>query len=103
MSQHTKNNTDSAVLQTARRLKTEVQRETRKIKDSIAEKTKERWKEKRKHGQLQRNLDGKLVNIEQSYRWLISGDIKGKTESTKVAAQDRAISTNYFKNKILKE
>ena len=34
-------NTDSAVLQTARCLKTEVQKETRKIKDSIAEKTKE--------------------------------------------------------------
>jgi hypothetical protein len=35
-------NTDSAVLQTARRLKTEVERETRKLKDSTAEKTKER-------------------------------------------------------------
>ena len=35
-------NIDSASLQTARRLKPEVQRETRKTKDSIAEKTKER-------------------------------------------------------------
>jgi len=34
-------NTDSAVLQTARCLKTEVQRETRKMKDSIEEKTKD--------------------------------------------------------------
>jgi hypothetical protein len=33
-------NTDSAVFQTARYLKTEVQRETRKMKDSTAEKTK---------------------------------------------------------------
>ena len=32
-------NTDSAVLETARCLKIEVQRETRKMKDSIAEKT----------------------------------------------------------------
>jgi len=32
-----KHNTDSAVLQTARYLKIEVQRETRKMKDSIAE------------------------------------------------------------------
>ena len=31
--------------------------------------------------------------------WLKAGDIKGET----VAAQDEAISTNYFKNKILKE
>ena len=34
-------NTDSAVLQTDRCLKTEVQKETRKMKKSIAEKTKE--------------------------------------------------------------
>jgi undecaprenyl pyrophosphate synthase len=33
-------NTDSTVLQTARCLKAEVQRETRKIKENIAEKTK---------------------------------------------------------------
>ena len=35
-------NTDSAVLQTARCLKTEVQKETRKMKDTMVEKTKER-------------------------------------------------------------
>ena len=63
----------------------------------------ERWHGKRTHGQLSRNLDEKLVDIERSYRWLKSGDIKGDTESTIVAAQNRAISTNYFKNKILKE
>ena len=96
-------NIDSLVLQRARCLKTEVQKETRKVKDSIAEKTKERWQGKSMHGQLPRNLDGKLVDIEQSYRWLKSGDIKGETESTIVAAQDQAISTNYFKYKILKQ
>jgi hypothetical protein len=45
-------------------------------------------------------IDEKLVDIEQSYQWLKSGDIKGEIESTIVAAQDQAISTNYFKNKI---
>ena len=95
-------NTGSAVLQTARYLKTEAQKETRKM-DSIAEKTKERWHGKRMHGQMSRNLDEKLVDIEQSYRWLKSGDIKGETESTIIAAQDQAISKNYVKNKILKE
>ena len=44
-----------------------------------------------------------MVDIEQSYLWLKSGDIKGETESTIVATQDKAISTNYFKNKIFKE
>jgi len=46
------------------------------------------------HGQLPRNLDEKLVDMEHSYRWLKSGDIKGETESTIVAAQDEVISTN---------
>jgi len=52
---------------------------------------------------MPRNLDEKLVDTEQSYRWLKSGDTERETESTIVAAQDQAISTNYFKNKILKE
>ena len=72
------------------------------MKDSIAEKTKERWQGKRMHGQLPRNLDEKLVDIEQSYRWLKSGDIK-KTEIRIVPLQDQGISANYFKNKILGE
>ena len=63
-------NTDAAVLQTARCLKTEVLREKRKMKDSIMEKTKERWHGKRMYGQLPNNLDEKLVDIEQSYRCL---------------------------------
>ena len=93
-------NTDSAVLQAARCMKTEVQKETGKLKDSIAEKTKERWQGKKLHGQLPRNLDEKLVDTEESYRWLKSGDMKGETESTIVADQNQAISTNYFKNQI---
>jgi len=45
------------------------------MKDSIAEKTKERQHGKRMHGQLPCNLDEKLVDIEQPYHWLKSGDI----------------------------
>jgi hypothetical protein len=56
-------NTNSAVLQIARCLKAEVQQEIRKMKDSIVEKTKERWHGKRMHGQLPRDLDEKLVDI----------------------------------------
>ena len=63
------------MLQTARYLKTEIQRETKKMKDSIAEKTKERWHGKRMYGQWPRSLDEGLVDIEQSYRWLKYGDI----------------------------
>ena len=43
------------------------------------------------------------MDIEQSYLWLKYGDIKGETESRIAGAQDQAISTNYLKNKILKE
>jgi len=93
---------NSAMSQTARRLKRELKR-TRQVKETVAEKTKGRWRGKRLHGQLPRNLDEKLDDKEQSYSWLKFGDIKGETVSTIVAAQDQAISTNYFKNKILKE
>jgi hypothetical protein len=55
------------------------------------------------HGQFPRSLDEKLVDKEQSYRWLKFGDIKGETESKVEAAQDQAGSRNYFKRKILKE
>jgi hypothetical protein len=55
------------------------------------------------HGQFPRSLDEKLEDKEQSYWWLKCGDIKGETESTIVAAQDQAISTNCFKRKFWKK
>jgi hypothetical protein len=64
------------------------------MKVSIAEKTKERWHGKRMHGQLPRNIGEKLLDIEHSYRWPKSGDIKRETESTIMASQDQTISTN---------
>jgi hypothetical protein len=60
---------------------------------------KERWEAKRLHGQFPRSRDEGLIDKEQSYRWLMFGDIKGETESVIMAAQDQAISTNYFKTK----
>jgi hypothetical protein len=73
------------------------------MNDSIEEKTKEIWHGKRMHGQLPRNFDEKLLDIEQSYRSPKSDDIKRETQSTIMATQDQAIGTNYFKNKISKE
>ena len=55
------------------------------------------------HRQFSRDLDERLVYIEQSHWWLKSGDIKRETESKIVATQDQEISKNYFKNNILKE
>jgi hypothetical protein len=62
------NNNNNNNNNTARRLKTEVPREQREIKYTGAEETKERQQGKRMHGQLPRNLDGKLVDTEQAYR-----------------------------------
>jgi hypothetical protein len=69
----------------------------------ITQNIKGKWEEKRVHRQFPRSLDEKLVDKEQSYRWLKLGDIKGETESTIVAAKDQAVSTNHFKREILKE
>jgi len=55
------------------------------------------------HRQLPCNLNKKLEDTEQSCQWIKFEDIKGKTESTIVAAQGQAIIKNYFKNTILKE
>jgi hypothetical protein len=55
------------------------------------------------HRKFPHSLDGKLVHKEQFYRWLKFGDIKGGTESTVVAVQDKALSTNCFKKNVLKE
>jgi hypothetical protein len=89
--QHT---TNSALLQTANKFKKSFQSETKQIKNIITQNLKGKWEEKRMHGQFSRKLNDKLMDKEQSYRWLKFGDIKRETESTIVAAQDQAISTN---------
>jgi IS30 family transposase len=84
------------LLQTANKFKKSFQSETKQIKNIITQNIKGKWEEKRMHGQLPCRLHKKLVDTEQSYRWLKFGDIKGETESRIVAAQDQAISINYF-------
>ena len=68
--QRHQHNINSAILQTARHLKTELQRGTRRMKDNMAEKTKERWRGKRMHKQFPCNLDEKLMDNEESDSWL---------------------------------
>jgi hypothetical protein len=93
-------NTNSALLQTANKFKKSFQSETKQIENIITQNIKGKWEEKRM--QFPRSLDERLVDKEQSYRWLKFGDIKGEAESTIAAAQDQAVSTNYVKRKILK-
>jgi hypothetical protein len=90
-------NTSSTLFHTATNLQKSLQSDTNQIKTTIARNLKERWEAKRLHGHFPPSLDEGLINKEQSYRWLKFGDIKGETESVIMAAQDQAISTNYFK------
>jgi hypothetical protein len=90
-------NTSSTLFHTATNLRKSLQSDTKQIKTTIARNLKEIWEAKRLHGQFPRSLDEGLINKEQSYRWLKFGDIKGETETVIMAAQDQAISTNYFK------
>jgi hypothetical protein len=90
-------NTNSALLQTANKFSKSFQSETKQIKNIRTQNLNEKWEEKTMHEQFSRSLDEKLVDKEQSYRWMKFGGIKGETESTVVAAQDQAISTDYFK------
>jgi hypothetical protein len=73
-------NTNSVLLQTANKFKKSFQSETKQIKNIITQNIKGKWEEKRMHGQFTRSLDEKMVDKEQSYRWLKFGDIKGETE-----------------------
>jgi hypothetical protein len=54
-------NTNSALLQTANKLKKSFQNETKQIINIITQNVKGKWEEKRMHGQFSRNLDEKLV------------------------------------------
>jgi len=53
------------------------------------------------HGQYIRNIDRQLISEEDRFLWLSKGDLKAKTESEIVAAQDQAPQTKYYAIKIL--
>ena len=57
---------------------------------------KEKWSEKRIHGQFIRQTTEK-VDKEKTWQWLSRGDLKVGTEALLWAAQEHAIRTNYIK------
>jgi hypothetical protein len=50
------------------------------MKDSMAQKIKERWREKRMHGQFPLNLEEKLVANEESHSWLYLETLRKKNK-----------------------
>jgi len=53
------------------------------------------------HGQYIRNIGRLLIGEEDTFIWLSKGDLKAETESEIVAAQDRALQTEYCATNIL--
>ena len=83
---------NSTILQKARNLKEKLPKGTRQINDIITE-----GKGKGRLENSHVTYDEKLMDNEHSYQWLKFGDVKEGTESTVVAAQDQAVSTDSFK------
>jgi len=46
------------------------------------------------HGQYIRNIDRQLIS-EDTFLWLLKGDLEAETESGIAAAQDQVIQTKY--------
>jgi len=67
----------------------------------MVESLKKKWKNKVMHEQYIRNTDRQLISEEDTFLWLLKGDLKAETESEIVAAQDQALQTKYFAIKIL--
>jgi hypothetical protein len=53
------------------------------------------------HGQYIRSIDRQLISEEDTFIWLMGGDLKAETESIIIAAQDRALKTKYHATNIL--
>ena len=66
------------------------------FKKQKAKELKEKWSEKRMHGQFIRETTEK-VDKEKTWQWLSRGDLKVGTEALLCAAQEQAIRTNYMK------
>jgi CRISPR/Cas system-associated protein Cas7 (RAMP superfamily) len=92
--------TNSTLLQPVNNIKKSFQSETKQVMNLTAQNIREEREGKGIYGQFPCSLDEKLVDKEQSYRWLKFGDIKRETESTTVTAQDQALSTDCFRKKL---
>ena len=72
------------------------------MKAKLAEVLQKKWESKVTHGQYIKNMDRQLIGEEDTFFWLLKGDLKAETESEIVATQDQALHTKYYGKKILK-
>ena len=54
------------------------------------------------HGQYPKRIGENDVDQEMTNQWFKTAGLKSETEGFIIAAQDQAIETNYYRNKILK-
>jgi hypothetical protein len=53
------------------------------------------------NGQYIRSMDRQLISKEDTFLWMLRGDLKGETESKIIVTQDRALQTKYPATKML--
>eukprot|EP00794_Sanderia_malayensis_P016665 gene16665-biopygen14077 len=77
-------------------IKTDDAIEPKEYKKREKEKVYNAWKEKRMYGQYLRDMDGK--DLQNSWKWLRSSDLKECTEALICSAQEQALRTNNIKH-----
>jgi hypothetical protein len=53
------------------------------------------------HGHYIESKDKQIISEEDTFLWLLRGDLKGQTESEITAAQDQALQVKYRATKLL--
>ena len=99
----------NSIIKTATKIKEELSQPNEKndakqngiqhTKTRLGESLKKRWKNKVMHGQEIRNIYRQFISEEDTFLWLSKEDLKAETESEIVAAQDRALQTEYYATK----
>ena len=80
-------------------VKTENLMEKEDFKKNSQNEFKNKCHEKRMHGRFVREMPEE-IDKDLSWKWLVQSDLKVQTEATICDAQEKALRTNYTKNKI---
>jgi len=70
-----------------------VQEVNQHIKAKFGDSLRKKWERSVMHGQYIRSMDMQLISQEDTFLWLLRGDLKGETESEIIAPQDQALQT----------
>ena len=62
----------------------------------------EMWQNKKLHGQYLKRIQRAGVDFKRTNMWLVKGSLKPETEAVIIAAQDQALKTRHYENRILK-